>query len=333
MRIRDTHIRPFLFLSLLLVGLINACTDYQHPDFEPMLIGAPNDEGLAIYLNTDSVLRAAESIKPVKRRLDSLLTWTDRINAFNGEIAYEYAEAANLLAIEYGKDFSRAIALYYKALLKGRWQTVGEGINIAISEAKISKNLINASNNLPWEIRINSLLGNLYFRNRRFKKSQIDSAKHYLALQESLLERAQLSEKEIAYFYGYYFKDLALINEDAGAIDKAIASHQASIQAFEKSEDETVLGIAWRALGIFYSDQMANDVEVYFRKSIEAFQKGIEIIEKSNNTTLLAETYYFLSASYFNYFYETDDLDAYHKSLDLARKKLELRAKKCIPDL
>ncbi len=324
MLIKDKHIRPFLLLSLFFIGLISACTDYQHPDFEPLLISAPNHKALAIYLNTDSVLQAAESIKPVRRRLDSLLTWADRMNTYDEKAALAYADAAYLLAVEHGHRFSQALARYYRALLKGRWNPLNESLNSAFADARISKKLLKPNDDFSWRFRIISLLGNLYLKQWNIEGVYLDSVIHYLDIQEKLLESPKLSNWQRAYFKGYYYKDRSSLEESNKNISQALSLLQASIKSFEQTENEILIGIAWRKLGIFYSDYLERDIEGYFQKGLYALKKGKTLFEKNGSQKLSAESIFYLSSLYYNHFYYSGNQESHRQSLENAHQCLDL---------
>ena len=204
-----TQVGRFVGILLALSFIISSCNSYQHPDLEVRQLGFQLTPTQDARLDTAKAFARLKTIKGTKHQLDSLLTWTDMLKDNDEERALIYANEAYRLAVEKNYRFSQAVAMYYRALFKGRGTILGEGVPDALADADICRRLIRDSDNIDWQIEIYGILGHTYYKT--FKESLKDSAIHFESKALELTKLSKLTEDKTAYNKGQIFLDLANI--------------------------------------------------------------------------------------------------------------------------
>lgn len=306
----------FLLGMSFFVGLFS-CTSYQHPDLSPRQVGWQPDRDLTPYLDTLSQMAKLEQIRGTKNKLDTLLEWTDLLNLYHREEALFYAGKAYELAVAGGQRFSQALAMYYRALLKSRFRYFGEGIDDALADAVISKKLTEPTDEIDWQIRINGLLGFLYFKNRRLERAFIDTARNYTIVALEQTTNAPISEKESSYLKAQLYLDLAVTYASKDSL-RAISLFQEGISNAQLSGNKALESAIWRELG-----DMHKVKENYsLADSILSISKNLAIA--ANDLNNLADRFQQL-ADVKNYqFVETRDTSFYNESMAYLQKCLTL---------
>lgn len=207
---------PILLYVLFSVCVLLLSCNPDRPNFEPSYSGAPPEEDLDQYLDTKAVFIGLDEVKGVRNQLDSLLTLTDKLKNYDHELALIYADTSYSIATQKNWQLSRGIASYYIALLKGRREKYGEGIEDALVDANISKQIFEDLEEDAWTIRANNLIGIFYEG-----KKDLDNALKYLYIAMELLDTGSVSAPdsivlrgELLHDFGnvYILRDTALAN-------------------------------------------------------------------------------------------------------------------------
>ena len=319
----NTTKKNLFILKCLLLGLfgsflITSCTSYDHPDLTVRQLGWQPDRDLDPYLDTDSMIQSLVEFKDPRQKLDSLLAWTDLLKYHNEEAAFQYAIEVYDLAIKKGFRFSQALSKYYQALLKGRRSILGEGVEDALADIKISHQLLKDSDNLAWSVRIKGLLGYYYYKNRRVDATFIDSARYYVNQALDLSDGLKLSEPERSYMRGQLFQDLANTHQKDSI--KAVELYFKSIEAFEVSENQASLASIWRIVGSFYIDREASMIDAAI-----AYQKSLDYALRSGDTINIVSSYQRLGDLKSRQFLERGDERDYQQSMQYLRTCLPIQ--------
>jgi len=319
----NTTTKNLFILKCLLLGLfgsflITSCTSYDHPDLTVRQLGWQPDRDLDPYLDTDSMIQSLVEFKDPRQKLDSLLAWTDLLKYHNEEAAFQYAIEVYDLAIKKGFRFSQALSKYYQALLKGRRSILGEGVEDALADIKISHQLLKDSDNLAWSVRIKGLLGYYYYKNRRVDATFIDSARYYVNQALDLSDGLKLSEPERSYMRGQLFQDLANTHQKDSI--KAVELYFKSIEAFEVSENQASLASIWRIVGSFYIDREASMIDAAI-----AYQKSLDYALRSGDTINIVSSYQRLGDLKSRQFLERGDERDYQQSMQYLRTCLPIQ--------
>lgn len=302
-----------MLYTVFLLTLLSACTAYDHPDLEPRQVGWRADRDLTSYRNTDSMLLSLQLLGSTRHKLDSLLEWTDLMNYPDKEIALVYANEAYTLAVEKGYRFSQALSMYYRALLKSRMQIYGEGIEDALADARISHRLLLPSDDPAWAVRIKGLLGYLYYRNRRFELSFVDSARYYADQAIRLIDRVDLPDREVAYMQGQLFQDKAYTYSDSNQI---VGLFEKSIAAAAASNNPALQAAIWRGFGNYYMG--IGD----FEKSDSALLNSKEYALLSGDTSNIVYTFQKLGDLRGRQYLETGDRNLYREGMNYLQRCL-----------
>lgn len=295
-------------MCLVFGVLIEACTQYQHPELESRQLGWQPDRDLTPFLNTDSVIASLDRIKGTKNRLDSLLEWTDMLKNYDEEAALAYANEAYRLAVEKGYRLSQAIGMYYRALLKGRGQILGEGIEDALADGRISQRLLKSSDDVRWLIKINGLLGQLFYLNFRRDRNYLDTAEFYSSLALQMTVNAAIPEEELHYFEGQIFLDLAntYAVEDSA---KSVGYFKKSIDYSEKSGNQILLSKVWQNYGNFFVTYKN------YEEGYESLIKSEDYAKDRFNPSVLTYTYQKLADLLNKRFYKTKEERFFKESM------------------
>lgn len=264
-----TQVGRFVGILLALSFIISSCTSYQHPDLEIRQLGFQLTPAEDARLDTANTFAILKTIKGTKHRLDSLLTWTDMLKDHDEERALIYANEAYRLATEKNYRLSRAIAMSYRALLKGRGGILGEGVEDALADAIISQGLIKGSDPANWKVQVFGILGHTY--DKTFKESLRDSAIHFELRALEIANNARMAPGQVEYQRGLILLDLANIyaysKEDN---QKAIGYFRESVDNAVLAENDYLLLRVWKDMAVFYSRKEQDaKVDSAFRKSIE----------------------------------------------------------------
>ena len=274
----------YLIALLALSFIISSCQSYQHPDLEIRQLGFQLTPEQDAYLDTANAFAVLRTTRGTKHKLDSLLTWTDMLKDHDEERALIYANEAYRLGTEKGFRLSRAIAMYYRALLKGRETILGEGVDDALADAKISQRLLKTMDPVAWQVEVYGVLGHLYYKT--YDKALSDSALIFELKALELSKEGTLFEKDQTYKRAQILLDLANIHvfSDPDST-KAISYFSQSLTNVEASGNERLQSRIWRAIGVFY--ERLSD----FDKSFEAIQKSIHFGLNTNDEQGLISTY------------------------------------------
>lgn len=211
---RTSLIYPsFKLISILSIFYLLFSCNPDHPNFEPSYSGAPPEENLDQYLDTKAVFKGLDEVKGTRKQLDSLLTLTDKLKNYDDGVALVYADTAYSMATEKNWQLSRGISAYYIALLKGRREKYGEGIEIALVDAENSKKIFEEIEAWEWIVRADNLTGIFYFRKRA-----IDKAKYHLGQAINVIDNGLLNLHDSLLLKGELFHDFANVFEKEDTI-------------------------------------------------------------------------------------------------------------------
>ena len=246
--------RNFLKILLGIMGVLclTACNPYQSPNFEERKLDFnPSPDITQRLSNSDTVLkRLYSSGASLHVQFDSLFSWTDYLSFEHKKLGLIYANEAYQLAAKEGYRFPQAIAMYYRADLKGSGKIFGEGVKDALTDAIIAEKLIKPSDDPLWQSNIFRMLGYLYSRLSSNQKS-VDSSRMYIHRAFEALEGADLAPQELAYRKGRLYKDLANTYRGVDSL-KFLANYQKSLEEARNSKNNGLQAIVWRGLGLFY---------------------------------------------------------------------------------
>lgn len=274
----------FIVAFLSLSFIISSCTSYQHPDLEIRQLGFQLTPDKDIYLDTANAFAVLKEVRGTKQKLDSLLTWTDMLKDHDEERALIYANEAYRLATEKNYRLSRAIAMSYRALFKGRGTILGEGVDDALADAKISHLLLKKSDPIDWQIEIYGILGHSYYKT--FRDSLKDSAIGFEMKALELTKLSKLPEREIEYQRGQILLDLANTYAYSKSDSlQAIKYFNESLQATAVSQNPLLRTRITRAIGSFYNTY--GNLEL----AEQAFKESIEIGKEAEDELGLINTY------------------------------------------
>ncbi|MCB9052679.1 MAG: histidine kinase [Lewinellaceae bacterium] len=299
-----------VFLAFL---LLPGCQDYQHPGFEPGVAGSRPVEQLDHFLRTDSIIAGLEQLPGTREQLDSLLLWADLMKNYNQNAALEYANEANRMSTERGWRLSQAISLYYRAMIKEKKQRLGERIEDAIVDAKMSEQLLKQSGRKDWQIRTGNLLGGLYY-----KKSQYDSALVYLYHALEMAEKSNLQKVQSIELKGEIFHDLGNIySERDSTIQKALNNYQKSLDIYEKTGNKAAASRLNIALGRLYTRQGE------YEKAQEELRKSEAYAYSSKDYSILVDAYRRLGYLKYRQYRSSGEEPQFLEAMALFRKCLK----------
>ena len=280
MRKQSSFFRHGMFLLLIMGGLFAGCGDEPGVNFENIHPETYTAEMLDHYVNTDSLLPIVNQYSRVRRQLDSLLFWTELIKNYKEESAYVYAQEAARIAAQNNKQLSQAISLYYLSILKSRRQNYGEDLEDAMVDAKISLRLLQSTKNKEWEVRLNNLMGALYYQNY-----QSDTAFIYLKHALSTLEEASLPNLLSLSLKSEIYHDLANVYWDLDSLDQTLSYYQKSMELYEQIDKPAEMARLKIVMGSFYRYQKQ------LPKAEEMFRQGLTLAENNNDFAVVADAY------------------------------------------
>lgn len=252
-------------LSLIVGGFISGCSYFQETNFEPAYGQLNSIESLDMFLETGPILDRINGYPTISQKLDTLLFLTERLKNYNQSAALTYAKMANQLAKKNRLDLSMGISSYYIALLKGRQQSFGEGIEDAIVDAQISYDLFQKLKNEEWLIKINNLRGILFYA-----KPDFDSAKVYQLKALEIASNSSLPENKLLYLKGEIFHDLGnIFSKNRNTRDSALAYYNKSLALYQKTNNLSALSRLRIAMGdIFIAQGKYELADSMLRKSV-----------------------------------------------------------------
>lgn len=309
----------YLIALLAFSFAISSCQSYQHPDLEIRQLGFQLTPEQDAYLDTANAFAVLRTVRGTKHKLDSLLTWTDMLKDHDEERALIYANEAYRLGTEKGFRLSRAIAMYYRALLKGRGGILGEGVVDALADAKISERLLKNRDDLYWRAQIRGVLGDFYFRNRRSDSSYSKLAINLELEALSLLKSDSSGSDEQIYQQIQILVDLANVHSEIDSV-KSISLYEESLAKAETLQNKALLAGIWRVIGIFYQKKYK------FNQANLALQKALEYGLEGNDSKELIEIYQRLGNLYGVQYYDSKMEDDFEKAILFSRKALELQS-------
>lgn len=332
-----------ILMGLLLVLLTNACQDYRHPNLEPRPIGWQPDYDLNPYYDAEAKMASLEQIKGTKRQLDSLLEWADRVNYYDKEATLAYANEAYNLAAEKGFRLSRAIASYYRGLVKRRESSLDEGLFEALADLKISYELLEKNDPIEWQLQIKGLLAGLYF-DKAYEEdnmSFLDSNYYYLEEVNSLLEKAEIPSSRLAYHKAQLLSDKAnffyakqsilaeitpdsLLNKDSLEIydQEVIHFFNKAIEEAKVSSNEGLEARMWRGLGDYF--RFKDDLG----KADSAYIQCEKLAISARDTTYLVGVYQTIADLKGIQFASSYQLSDFEESMSYLRRCLEIQKEK-----
>ena len=265
-----------IFLLLLFVG----CKDNPGVDFESIHPENYSPVFLDHYLNTDIMMEKVAQMSGTRAKIDSLLYWTELLKNYEEEAAIIYAAEADRLATGENWKFSRAISLYYLAMLKGRQTIWGESVENALVDAKISEQLFRTSSREDWKVKVNNLIGGLYYN-----KFESDTAFIYQSKALEILEVSSFSEKDKLRLRGRIYHDLANIYWDKDSLDLTLEYYHKALEIYQQPDDQAEMARLLQDLGKYYSKQRD------FEKAEAAFSRALTLAHNINDTEVLADVY------------------------------------------
>lgn len=253
-----------LFIFALLAGFFLTSCNPDRPNFEPSYSGAPPEENLDQYLDTKAVFAGLEQVKGVRNQLDSLLTLTDKLKNYDDDIALVYADTAYSMATEKNWQLSRGIASYYIALLKGRREKYGEGIEDALVDADHSKQIFENLQQFDWIVRINSLIGIFYERKKNWGK-----AIEHLNEAKAIIDDGLISKSDSLIELGELLHTFANIYKSKDTV-QANFFFEESYQIYQSTDNEAALArLKYDWAQMFYKKER-------FAEAEELIQSGLK---------------------------------------------------------
>ena len=278
-RAKSTNQPTITILLALLLTLTFACSP-QETTFQPRHPSESPPENIDQYLDTKNTINRITQLTSTKEKLDSLLYYTDLLKNYNEDVALEYALEASLIASVNNLDFSEGVSRYYLAMLKGRKEMFGEGIDIPMADATISKKLFGRLGKRNWQVKINNLIGIFHYR-----KSDLDSAIAYQIEAIKIIESGILEKSDSLIFKGEVLHDLGIIYTDKNP-EKALANFQDGLKLYQITDNQNALSRLWLDLGeLLY-------VQKKFEIADSLFQNSIHYATQSKNPSHLVDVYH-----------------------------------------
>lgn len=280
------HVKKLLYCLLsgwIMLGL-TSCSWFEESSFEPWPVNQPKPTDLESFYDVEANIERLSSL-PAQQNIDSLLIITDLLKGHDDEKALDYVQAANGLATLRNKKFSKGVCAYYLALLKGGSSIYGEGIQDAIVDGKIGRKLFRQTKRPDWEIRINRLMGNLFYRLSFSEARYLDSAQSYLDNGLSVLNQHEFKEREAQLLKGEVLHEqliIAMIADTSRVLDL----YQECLVLHQLTGNTPLLVRLQINLGSFYESKKA------LTQAEELYRKAISFAIESKDNYLLAETYY-----------------------------------------
>lgn len=311
----------FIVAFLSLSFIISSCTSYQHPDLEIRQLGFQLTPAQDAYLDTANAFAVLKEVRGTKHKLDSLLTWTDMLKDHDEERALIYANEAYRLATEKNYRLSRAIAMSYRALFKGRGTILGEGVDDALSDAKISYGLIKPHDPLAWQVQVYGILGHSYYKT--FRNIFRDSAIQFEMRALELNELSRINDSDLNYHEAQILQDLANVFLFSGSKeDSASVYFENSLLAAQRSGNNWLLSRIWRDYARLFDRQ---NLPI---RADSAYKLSIRLSEAAGDEKGLVNTYQQLSNLYNTKFINTE-IDSFFELSNLyLRECLKIQKKR-----
>lgn len=325
---RRNHFLLYLLFSLCFLAL--SCNS-DHPNFEPSYSGAPPEEDLEQYLDTAAVFQSLVNLN-TRKQLDSLLTLMDKLKNADNDIALIYADTVYLMATEKNWQLSRGIAAYYIALLKGRRDKYGEGIEDALVDAENSKQILEGVGDQKWVVKINNLMGYLYER-----KPDLNKGLYYLGEALTLINTGGLSAKDSLRLKGEVFHDFANVYYKKDELVTADSFFKESYRLYKMSDNQAALArLKFDWAQRFFAQKEFEEGEDLIRSGLEyatpdrdkeAYIRGYQklgLLKYKQYTTYPQEEKYVVEAlkNYFKCFeYQEEDLYFLHDQIGNAYQR------------
>ena len=314
------HLHIIVGMLLLLGGISEGCQFKGRNDVSWSQREYDVPEDLTPYLDGLEVIHRIESYSNTRTQVDSLLLFSEWFKNYDEDLALAYALTANRIAERENYRLGKGISSYYVAMLKGRKEFYGEGIEDALVDARIGLRMFPIHKYPFWRARTYSLMGNFHYRGRN-----IDSALMYqekaleivrtprLSYQDSLILSGEILH-EIANLYSH--EDIALahqhftqtaqiyqlihhpsalarleVNQALLAIDEkkygmadSLLAKSVAYTATTYDRNGYVLGL--QGIGYLRMEQYRDSAkEKYFDLAIQAFERCLENQQENRYST------------------------------------------------
>lgn len=290
-------------LCLLISLLLLACNP-DRPNFEPSYSGAPPGEDLDQYLDTDAVFEGLDQVKGKRQQVDSLLTLADKLKNYDDDVALVYADTAYSMALEKNWDLSRGIASYYIALLKGRREKYGEGIEDAMVDAKIGSQIFKDAGDYKWQVKTENLIGFFYER-----KNDLLAAKMYLNSANQIIDEGFLSSSDSLILKGELLHDLANLYASGDSLQLAQKYYKESHQLYQLSANDGALA----RLQFDWAQMYYNQGK--YLESEELIQSGLNYAREFNDINALIMGHHKLGVLYNRKYRDLKDKQYFDESM------------------
>ncbi len=285
----------------LLLLLLAACSDEPGIDFEAVRAENYPSEFLDRYQNSDSLIKVTQEYSGARKKIDSLLFWTEILTNYDEEAALEYANEAYRISTAKNKKLSRAISLYYQAVLKKESAIYGENSETALADAQNSYKLLQKIGDPEWKIKVNHLLSNLFLSQENF-----DSAKYYLTESLEVLSQSKLPGDLPYNLRGqtlHYFANIYSMVDSTQ--DKAFDYYEEARRLYSQSENQKRMLDLYTGLGLLYM----NRGEYHQADSLLRISEALSIVLNERND--LANIYNNLGSLKLSQWY-TEPTDSNH---------------------
>lgn len=295
----------FSLLSSLLVLILATSCNPDRPNFEPSYSGAPPTEDLDQFLDTKTVFKGLDQVKGKRQQLDSLLTLADKLKNYDDDVALVYADTAYSMALEKNWELSRGIASYYIALLKGRREKYGEGIEDAMVDARISAQTFGELSNAEWSIRVNDLIGIFYK-----KSGELDSARYYLDKAFGTLHEGHLSDKDSILLRGELEHDLATYYFSVDSLELSKSFYKSSSDIYQSTGNLSALARLRHDWAQLYYNQGE------FRLAEDLIRASLKYAHDHNDSLVFINSYQKLGILYNRIYRSSGKVEDLNKSME-----------------
>ncbi|MDB4285804.1 histidine kinase [bacterium] len=265
--------RCFLLVFLLILLGLSGCRDYPGTDFRVRSDSGVLPVNVRNYLHTDSVIQVNEHLYGSRLQFDSLVYLTHLLKNYDEDAALVYAREANQLALQRGWELADGISRYYVAMLKGRREVYGEGIEDAIVDARIALRVLEKKEMPVWVARTQSTIGFFHSRKRAY-----DSALVYLNLALATVEKGGMKDRDSLSLRGEILHGFAnvFIAKDPGKVQEY---YRESLLLYQLTDNQSAMSRLKLGMGIlFYRQKQYEKAEPYIQQSIQ-YAEGVQDIK------------------------------------------------------
>lgn len=298
-------------LTLVMIVFITmSCNRHNLEDFNPDRIPLISTERLEELSDTTFVKGQLATLS-AGQQIDSLIYYAEWLKGIDDATSIWCAQNAFDLSTEKNWNFPRAISAYRIASLRGQKALFGEDIELAMVDAKIAERLFKDFDRPDWELRVNSLLGQLEMRkgNRQVAQNRLIISLDQLKTINTW-DSTQIQEQK-----AFLLHDLAFTYWDTLTIYQYFKESDSLYQSTGNQEDRARLWSDWANYLTYYEN---------FPKSDSLLNLCLEYYAENTEYNFLSSVYRDLAYLYNQKFKATSDTSTFNKAKEYISKSLEI---------